>query len=67
MDASPPGINGPALVNPGSLTESETSAAISISQIESENGIGRVWARIYPPFEEYVSPDTPVIVLPTIK
>ncbi|MDM8538028.1 hypothetical protein QUF70_14830 [Desulfobacterales bacterium HSG17] len=67
VETAPPAIKGQAIATPSNLTANQTLSNISISQIEAQNGIGRVWARIYSPFEDYVSPDTPVSVLPTIK
>ena len=64
-DTAPPEILN-ASANPEILV-SQTSSVLSASGITAANGLSRVWARIIPPAEKYISPDAPVIVLPTIK
>ncbi|MGE0083822.1 MAG: DUF1566 domain-containing protein [Desulfococcaceae bacterium] len=64
-DTAPPEI-GTASANPEILV-SQTSSVLSASGITADNGLSRVWARIIPPAENYVSSSAPVIVLPTVK
>ncbi len=65
-DTSPPEILNVS-ANPEILLNQETSSTLSASGVTAVNELSRVWGRIIPPAENYVSLSAPVVVLPTIK
>lgn len=61
---SDPPVIGVSSASPSTLASSTESATLTVSSVDAQNGVNRVWARIAAPSMMYESLSEPVLALP---